>query len=192
MERLIDGLLESSIDWKGLLYRYITNLIPIDYIWTRPSKKSRSLGVYLPSVVKEKIDLVIAVDTSSSISKDELQLFISEITGIIRSFRNVDLTIMDCDCRINTVVTYKDAKIDDVIDFKFRGGGGTSHKPVFNWMNENLPNARLLICFTDGYTSFPNPQDVNVNTLWVVAGYYRADASSFPFGEVIELPKKRD
>ena len=195
MERLIGDILDTSIDWKGLLYRYVTALIPVDYMWTRPSKKSRALGVYLPSVVKEHIDVVVAVDTSGSISQDELSQFMSEIIGIIRSFRNVDLTIIDCDCKINGIQKVKNASPDDIISEvskNLKGGGGTSHIPVFKWLNENLPNTKLLIAFTDGYTSFPDESDVCCKTLWVSAGYYRADINQYPFGNVIELPKNKD
>ena len=189
MERIIGDILDTSIDWKGLLYRYVTNLIPVDYIWTRPSKRTASLGVYLPSVVKEKIDVVVAVDTSGSISQDELTSFMAEIISIIRTFKNVDMTIIDCDCRVNSAKTYKNATVDDALEFKLKGGGGTSHVPVYKWINENMPAAKLLIAFTDGMTEFPNEKDVNTNTLWVLAGYYRASKEHFPFGEVIELPK---
>jgi len=192
MERIVGKILETHIDWKGLLYRYITNQIPIDYNWCRPSKKSFSTGVYLPSVEKEKIDVIVAIDTSGSISQEELSQFMSEIISILRTFRNVDLTIIDCDAQINSAKTYKSAKVDDALEFKLRGGGGTSHLPVFKWIDKHMSTARLLVAFTDGYTSFPEVEDVNINTLWVVAGNWRADVSAFPFGEVIELPKKRD
>ena len=191
MRRMVDKLLETHIDWKGLLYRYITNQIPIDYIWTRPSKRSFSTGVYLPSVEKESIDVVVAIDTSGSISQDELSQFLTEVVSIIRTFRNVDLTIIDCDCEIQSAKTYKNARIDDALEFNLSGGGGTSHIPVFNWIKDNLPSARLLVAFTDGYTSFPDRKDVNLDTLWVVAGSWRANVEDFPFGQVIELPKQR-
>ena len=97
MERIVGKLLETYIDWRGLLYRYITNQIPIDYTWSRPSKRSHSLGYYIPSVEKEMIDVMVAVDTSGSISQHELAEFISEISSICRSFKNVALTVIDCD-----------------------------------------------------------------------------------------------
>ena len=195
MERLIGEILETSIDWKGLLYRYVTALIPVDYMWTKPSKKSRALGVYLPSVVKEHIDIVVAVDTSGSISQKELSQFMGEIIGIVKSFKNVDLTVIDCDARVNSVQKVKNASPDDIISEvskNLKGGGGTSHIPVFNWLNENLPNTKLLIAFTDGYTTFPDEKDVNCKVLWVSAGYYRADIKNYPFGNVIELPRDKE
>jgi len=185
MERIIGDILKTEHDWRTLLYKYITNQLPVDYSWARPSKKSYSTGIYLPSVVKESLDLIIAIDTSGSIRNEELKDFMGEILGILGSFSNVNLTIIDCDCEINSVQKLQHATMDDITKLRMKGGGGTSHIPVFKWVEENIPSARLLICFTDGYTTFPKSS--NVQTLWVVAGYNREDVDKFPFGDVIEL-----
>ena len=190
MERILGDLLKTELDWRSLLYKYITNQIPIDYSWARPSKKSYSCHTYLPSVVKESLDLVIAIDTSGSISKDELTEFFSQILGILDQFSNVNLTIMDCDAEINSVTKLQRATMDDINRLELRGGGGTSHLPVFEWMDNNMPSAKLIICFTDGYTTFP--RESSIPTLWVVAGRYRQDEKSFPFGDVIFLDEKQN
>ena len=192
MERIVGKLLETYIDWRGLLYRYITSQIPVDYTWARPSKRSHSLGIYLPAVEKEMIEVMVAVDTSGSISQKELAEFISEISSIVNSFKNVDLTVIDCDCRVNGIHELRNASVSEVIHkigAKLRGGGGTSHIPVFDWINKNKPTARFVIAFTDGYTEFPPQEDVKQPVLWVVAGNWRADKDNFPYGKVIELPK---
>jgi len=194
MERIVGKLLETHIDWKGLLYRFITNQIPVDYTWARPSKRSHSLGIYLPTVEKEKIDVMAWVDTSGSIGQDELAEFISEIASIVGSFKNVDLTVGDCDCRVNGTYELKNANKGEIISKigkKLRGGGGTSHVPVFKWINKNKPNTKFVICFTDGYTEFPPKAMVKMPVLWVVAGYYRENSIKFPYGKVIELPKRQ-
>jgi predicted metal-dependent peptidase len=195
MERMIGKLFDTYIDWRGLLYRYITSQIPVDYTWARPSKKSHSLGIYLPAVERESIEVMVAVDTSGSISQKELTEFISEISSIVNSFKNVELTIMDCDCQVNGVHTMRNATAEQVIHDvgkNLRGGGGTSHKPVFNWINKNKPTAKFVICFTDGYTEFPSKSEVKQPVLWVVAGNYRQEKGHFPYGDVIELPKRLD
>ena len=190
MERLLGDLLKTDLDWRGLLYRYITNQIPVDYTWGHPSKKSYAIGTYLPAVTKESLDLVIAIDTSGSISQVELTEFMGEILGIIGSFSNVALTIIDCDCEINSIIKLQRATMDDIANIKLKGGGGTSHIPVYNWLDENIPNAKLVICFTDGYTSFPKAS--SIPTLWVVAGGSRLEENKFPFGDVIYLEKKNN
>ena len=184
MDRVIGKIQESFIDWKGLLYRYITSHIPVDYTYARPHKKSYSLGFYNPAIVKEDIDVYLAIDTSGSISPPELEEFLGEIVGIVNSFKSVNLSVIVCDCAIQGVYDIKHASKKDVIDkIKLEGGGGTSHIPVFDWLKENKPQAKLLIAFTDGYTDFPD--DPHINTLWVLAGSCRASKKHFPFGKVI-------
>jgi len=193
MERVVGQLMETYIDWKGLLYRYITNQIPIDFTWAKPSKRSYSTGIYLPDTVRESIDVMVAVDTSGSISQKELAEFISEISSICNSFKNVDLTVIDCDCQVNGIHPMRNAQASEVVERigkNLKGGGGTSHIPVFDWINKNKPQSKFVIAFTDGYTSFPPKSQVNMPVLWVVAGHWRADSKDFPYGQVIELPKR--
>lgn len=195
MERIVGKLLETYIDWRGLLYRYITSQIPVDYTWSKPSKRSFSIGYYLPAVEKETIEVMCAVDTSGSISKKELTEFISEISSITNSFKNVELTVIDCDAEINGVHNLKNATASSVINKiapNLKGGGGTSHLPVFNWINKNKPTAKFVICFTDGYTEFPPQSEINHPILWVLAGNWRQSKDRFPYGKVIELPNKGD
>jgi len=193
MERIVEKLLKTHIDWRGLLYKYITSQIPIDYTWSKPSKRSFSLNTYLPAVTRETIDVVVAIDTSGSISQGELTQFISEISSIVNSFKNVDLTAIVCDAEVHGVYKLRNATIDEVIKKigkNLKGGGGTSHIPVFNWINREKPSAKFIICFTDGWTEFPKASQVNIPTLWVLAGDYRLEREKIPFGNVIELPKR--
>lgn len=185
-ERLIDELLDSKIDWKGLLYKYITNALPFDYTWKRKSKKSYSTGVYLPNVKKEKVDLIVSIDTSGSISKKDLKKFSSELLGIANSFENLDLTIIYNDTEVYGPYNLRNPTSEDIIRLRPKGGGGTNHIPVFKWAEENKESNKLLVCFTDGYTSFP--ENPSIETVWILAGRH-IDKDGIPFGRVIELPR---
>lgn len=176
IERLVDGLLDSKINWKGLLYRYITQEIPYDLSYARPHKKSISVGVYMPYVVKECIEIIVAIDTSGSISEKELKDFLSEIQGISQSFANIRMTIIVCDCKVKGVYELNNGS--DLSQIRIEGYGGTDFRPVYKWIEENKPTAKLLIYFTDGYGSFPDSEIVR--TLWVLPRDY-----DVPFGEKI-------
>jgi len=186
MRRLVDELLGNTIDWRGLLYKYIQNTLPFDYTWIKPNKKSYATGIYMPDIVREKIDIICDIDTSGSISAKELQEFSSELLGIINSFENVDLTIIYNDTEVYGPHKLRNPSPDDIKRLKPEGGGGTNHIPVFEWIDKNEPQAKLLIAFTDGYTSFPKKS--NIDTIWVLGGYH-CDKKDIPFGRVIELPK---
>lgn len=187
IKRAIDELLENVIDWRGLLYKYITNSIPYDYTWRRPNKKSYATGIYMPDIVKEKIDVICSIDTSGSISSKELQVFSSELLGIINSFENVELTIIYNDTQVYGPHRLMNPTPEDIKRLKPKGGGGTDHVPVFEWISKNNSGARLVICFTDGYTTFPNNSPID--TIWVLAGNH-CNKDRIPFGRVIELPRE--
>lgn len=178
IERLVDGLLDSKINWKGLLYRYITQEIPFDLSYARPHKKSISVGVYMPYVVKENMDIVVAIDTSGSISERELKDFLSEITAIAKSFANITITLIVIDCKIQDVYELRNGV--DLSKVKISGYGGTDFRPVFEWIKKNKPDTRLLVYFTDGYGNYPDEE--SVRTLWLLPRDY-----DVPFGHKIVI-----
>jgi predicted metal-dependent peptidase len=189
IERMLGDMFDTKMNWRNMLYKYITNQLPFDFTWSKPHKKSRALGIYLPDVTKESIDIVVDIDTSGSISEDELQMFLSEVLGIIGSFQNVNLTILWSDCDVYGPYTFQNPQPEDVMDLKPEGGGGTDHIVVYDFIQDNLPQTKLLINFTDGYTSFPD-DDRGINTIWVVAGNWHCEEEQFPFGEVVTIPRE--
>lgn len=182
IEARIKELTESKLDWRSLLYRYVANEIPFDYTWQTPHKKSHSLGTYLPNIQREKLELVLALDTSGSISDKELQDFAGEVLSIVNSFQNIELTILEADTEIQKVIEISNYNKDKVKNLEIVGRGGTDHYPVFEWVQKNKPNARLLICFTDGHTRTPT-QNPYFDTLWVLPE--KENDPDFHFGKVI-------
>ena len=52
------------------------------------------------------VNIMVAVDTSGSVSDDELKYFFNEVFNIIKDF-NFSLRIVECDSSINNVYTIK-------------------------------------------------------------------------------------
>jgi len=184
MERLIGSILNPKVNWKTLLYRYITNSLPFDFSFMRPSKKSISTGFYMPSVQKEVLEVVCAVDTSGSISQKELSEFLSEMVSISKSFGNVRMTILQCDAEIQDVMECTNGNISTILDMKAKGGGGTSHKPVFEWVGENKPNCKLLVCLTDGFSDQNSCDVPGYSVVWAVT---KGGCLEFDFGQIVEM-----
>jgi len=185
MERRIDGLLESKINWQTLLWKFLTREIPYDYTYSRPHKKSISAGFYMPSVMRENIEIMVAVDTSGSIGDDELKDFLSEIVAMARSFRNVRMTMLVCDADIQNVHTVENGNIERIMSLEMKGGGGTDHRPVFKWIRENKPMTRVLMCLTDGYTAFP-AKIPNFSVIWVLSKN-SVPETDIPFGHTVKI-----
>lgn len=184
--RYIDKLLNPKLNWRELLYRYITQEIPTDYNWNMPSKRSQVLGVYLPRIKKELIDITIAIDTSGSIGKEELTEFLSEVIGIAKAFESLRINILFMDAQIHNHYVLDQSNYEDVLTYDIGGGGGTDFTDIYKYIEENVPNTRLLVFFTDGFATFPREEEKK--TLWVLTKN-SCDVSSIPFGEIVKIEK---
>lgn len=184
MDRYVDKILYPKLSWKELLYKYITRELPCDYTWTRPSRRSIATGYYMPSVVKESIDVLVSVDTSGSIGPEELTEFISEIVNLSQSFIGLRMTVIVHDCIVYETYELSNATTDDILNIKLKGGGGTDHSPVYAWIKDNKPQAKILIAFTDGFTDFPKAE--SIKTIWVLSKNH-VDIKQIPFGDIVEL-----
>ena len=92
------------------------------------------------------------------------------------------MKILVCDAGIQEVLEVKNGNIKRILALEMKGGGGTDHRPIFEWIAENAKNARLVICFTDGETAFPDKP--RINTLWIVT---KNGNEHIPFGNVIKM-----
>ncbi len=185
MKRLIDSLTKPEISWNLLLQKYIRRQIPVDFTYSKPNKRSVSTGVYMPDNVRENIELVVTVDTSGSVSQKLLTRFLSEIVAIVKSNSNVKGTVLFGDCDCNEVIEIKNGNIQKLLSADFKGGGGTSHVPFYEWIQENKPLTKLVINLTDGYTEFPDDDfSKSLNSLWVIP---KNDNTDIPFGTLIKV-----
>ena len=106
--------------------------------------------LYLQSRRDKCLKAVIALDTSGSTIPD-LPAFLAEVNGLISSFGNYELTVIQCDAKIQSVQTFTPDSPMPEGKMKLKGGGGTSFDPVFRYVEKNLPDTRLLLYLTDGY-----------------------------------------
>ena len=187
MDRYIDELNAPKLNWRQLLQKFIVQQIPYDFTYSRPSKKSIVTGIYMPSLTRESLEIAIAVDTSGSMSDVDLQDCLSEVIGIVSAYENVDLTVLACDADVHSASQVQ--TITDVQSIKLQGGGGTDFRPVFKWLEENKPNLKLLVFFTDGYGDFP--ESSSVRTLWILSNS-GMDISDIPFGDAVKIEKGKE
>jgi len=157
MERLVSGLSEAKVNWRDILQRYVQRAIPYDYTYSNPSKKSVSSGYYMPNTIKNQVDVCVAIDTSGSIGQDEMKEFISEIVGMAKAFNTrINMRLLTHDVIVHDDLLIANGNIEKIKQLKLHGGGGTSHKDLFEYIDKNHRNAKLVICFTDGDSDLDN------------------------------------
>jgi len=182
IEDLINKLLaQEKINWKQLLRQYVGAAVKSDSYrtWKRENKR---FGEDQKGRARNRIiDIAVAIDTSGSVSNDELNDFMNEIHGIQNTYKG-NIEIIECDAAVQR--TYKLTKFAKVKP-DMRGRGGTDFRPVFQLFEERRRKPGLLIFFTDLEGPFPDKE--SVRTLWVRTGQGYAD--KVPFGRMIALPK---
>ena len=125
--------------------------------------------------------LVLAVDTSGSITQEDLDAFAAELTSVVQSVRPETLYIVLCDADIQEILT---PNPEDPLEIPFKGGGGTSFEPVFAWASQIEPD--VLIYLTDLDGCFPRERP-RYPVLWALFDPTHLDHFPPPFGEIILL-----
>lgn len=164
-------------NWKAYFRRVIGNMITSEILLTkmRPSRRfPDAKGIKM----KRKPSVLVGVDTSGSVSNNELLDFFSEINHLWKS--GVKVTIAEIDTRINRIYEYKGH-----FDGEINGRGGTSFEELWTYKDEHKKDFSTLVMFTDGFVDINNLNGRNV--VWVLTSDH-ADRE-YP-GVVIEIPKE--
>lgn len=183
-ERALGDILESKLPWRSILQMATTSVMPHEESYRLPHKRSYSTGVYMPHIEKESVEVIWSFDTSGSMDQEDLTDSLSEAVGAARQCHNLCMTAVICDSVIHRTYTIKNGNVKKIMAISMEGGGGTSHIPVYEWVEKNHPNCKLLINITDGYTEFP--EDSRIPTLWVLTKN-SCSPDRIPFGRVIQM-----
>ncbi len=180
MARLVDHFLQPQLPWRMLLARYMTASARDDYSYTRPSTR-RGYGAIFPALRSGEVNVVAVVDTSGSISAEEIQEFVSEVDGLKGQMRAA-VTLMACDMEIVGTPQRFEPWEELVIDTSaIQGGRGTSFVPVFEWLQQQDRQPDLVIYFTDAEGAFPDMEPM-MPVVWLVKG-----KQPVPWGQRIQL-----
>ena len=163
---IFDEFFKTELPWDKILENIIRKSItmkPNSRGWQTLNKYFYPLGYTLPGVVydpEERIDTgIVSIDTSGSISNEELQKFANVLVEACDYFLKV---IMIChDDGITQIETFMGSEKERLKEFimsvGFKGRGGTSHNEVFDkiqeFQNESYEGISLYLALTDGYSN---------------------------------------
>jgi predicted metal-dependent peptidase len=179
LKRFVDEFINSKVNWREVLARFITDKTSGDYSWTKPNR--RYSRVILPGMDKQDSmgSIALIVDTSASIDNKLLNEFASEIDSI-KQMVSKEVIVLYVDTEVAEVQTFE---FDDEVKLTPKGGGGTSFKPGFEYLENNNIECSCVVYFTDGYCDrFPDNSQWAV--LWAV---YNNKNFNAPFGEIVNL-----
>jgi len=171
---VLDEIIPPKFNWKAYIRRFtgISTKIFTRKIRRKENKRySENPGLK----VKMRQSMLLAIDTSGSVSDSELKEFMNEMHHLYKC--GVDITIIQCDTTIKSIEPYKGEK-----EYSVTGRGGTEFDPVLEYYNANKKYTSLVY-FTDGeaYTDIKPKKAV----LWVLSE--RSDFNDSLPGKQIRL-----
>lgn len=163
--RVIKELLEPEIDWRRYASLFVGSVLSNlrHPTWLRPNR--REIPYIRGSKRQLRARIVVGLDTSGSISDDELTRFVSELRGILRTYET-EFYVVPCDA-----VAYDPVEVGSLTDInklirQIKGGGGTLFMPVIEKARELRADG--IIYFTDGYNADKLPEEEPIRTLWIL------------------------
>ena len=160
IERLFT-ITPPKFNWKQYLKRFINNASKVYTKKLRRKNNKRYAGN--PGLkIKHRNHVLVGVDTSGSVSSEELVEFMHELTHMHRTGKQI--TVAQFDTTLTDVSPFDPKK-----SWEIKGRGGTHFQAVVDHYNDPKTRYSAFICLTDGEAS--NPENCPKNALWVHSSY---------------------
>ena len=160
LARWAEEVLNPKVDWRKLLLQLVrgacahSNLAKLDYTFRKPSRRSSEF--ILPSLKTDVPKVALVVDTSGSISGEDISQFKAEVLSILKLAGKLEL--ITCDAKAQKAG----------VDGPWEGGGGTDLRVGIELALKSRPD--VVVVLTDGLTPWPeNPLPIPL----IVATTYR-------------------
>ena len=161
--RKIEDLIGTRLPWHKYLRRYLSNIASDDLSFDTPDKNHIYRELILPGPYEDENrleDILFVIDTSGSISDDDLNNFMTQAYNICNDFNATGKVI------------FFDSIVQDIFDIdkdnfkKARptGGEGTNVDSAFSYIRDKKLKYICAVVLTDGY--FPRPNILIRNVIW--------------------------
>ena len=187
VEQTVRNAHMSTLDWRALLRRYMTDVVRRDYSWSLPNRRFIDSGLYLPSIRSEGIDAIaVIVDTSGSLPATTLAEFWSELREVAAEIAPERVIVLQVDAALQDAAEYTADDLPDEIALK--GRGGTDFRPGFAWLDEQGIRPGVCLYFTDMECSSYPEAEPDFEVIWVNYSNPPGDWNREPWGERIDIP----
>ena len=148
VEETVRDAHRSTLDWRTLLRRYMTDAAKSDYSWSLPNRRFIDSGLYLPSIRSEGMGtLAVIIDTSGSVDSDALAAFWSEVREVAAEVEPGRIVVLQVDAAVQDEQHYAPGELPERIVVK--GRWGTDFRPGFARLAEQGIRPAVCLYFTD-------------------------------------------
>jgi len=159
----VTKLFSVEVPWDRILEKAIKNFSKSnesERSWRKLNKYYRPHNIFLPGVVQDDFEqpnrLIVGVDSSGSIGQKELGMFCDVIEKTFNFFQEIVLFVHDVDVQQEKTFNVVYEFSNFIKNVGFSGRGGTSHKHVFekiqNIYEDEPESISMVIMLTDGHS----------------------------------------
>jgi len=178
LQRWAEDVLNPKVDWRkvlaGMVKHYMADVAGmVDFSYRRPSRRQIP-NVILPSLRRPIPQIAMVLDTSGSMSEQDLTDSLAEVKGVLRGTgcADVDAIIADADVKSSK-------RVRSASQISLTGGGGTDMRVGIDYALKRQPRPHVIIVLTDGYTPWPdNP--IGVKVIAAIVGKNARDVKGVP------------
>ena len=181
------GPLQSAqVDWREALSSWfgeqVAQAMQRDYGYSRPSRRSESVGEILAAPVRQGPPRVTVIWDSSGSMVEVVDVLFAELSGIVDNL-GCRTRLIVCDTQVHADIPSLRGAEDAIKSII--GGGGSDLRPAFAKIRKSSPPT-VVVVFTDGYVEVPmSPPAAALTVLWVLVGEGPSPAT---WGDVLRLP----
>ena len=174
LDRCFTDLMSAKVDWREALREFISSTCAgkDDSTWRKPNRRWLQNDLYLPSTISETMGrIVVAVDTSGSITGDAVNRFLSEVVGIMNNVNPEIVDLLYWDGEVAGHEVYGQGEGDKLMaSTKPKGGGGTSPSCITKYLKKQNIVPECVVVLTDGYVGSDWGGTWSSPVLWCIVG----------------------
>ena len=163
LKQIIEASLVIQMDYRRMLSMFRASILSSKRKPTRMKPNRRYGFSYMGSQSDFTTGLLVAVDTSGSISDEALKQFFSIVNRFFKyGIKTIDVIQFDAELK-EEVLSLKKAKSK----VEITGRGGTDFQPAIDYYEKHKMYDGLIV-FTDGYAEIPKLSGYSARILWVL------------------------
>jgi predicted metal-dependent peptidase len=175
-------ILEPVTDWRKVLRSEVRRARADiagmqDFTYQKPSRRASVYPkIIMPSMRQAIPKIAVVIDTSGSMSDDDMAAVLGEVNGVLRQCGQRDgVEAIVCDAEVHSV-----KRVFSAQQIVLAGRGGTDMRLGITAALAKADKPHAIIVLTDGYTPWPDVPPAGVRVIAALVGLNACKPESVP------------